>query len=103
MTPAVHYLAAGDDLNGILGNLTNVVRGLGATVAVAGFAIAGLLIIAGFVGQGKLREHISKILIIGLGCVIIGGGAFLAPALINTGQQIGNGTTSHPPAGSNGF
>lgn len=94
MTPSTAILAAdGGGLNGIIKNIGDNLALYGGTVAVVAFVVCGILITIGFMGQGKLREHISKILIIGLGCIVLGGGPALGAVLTDTGESITNTNT----------
>ncbi|MDN5756943.1 MAG: hypothetical protein L0H59_00155 [Tomitella sp.] len=103
MNPTINYLADGDGIVGIIENAGGVLRAIAIAIAAVIFIAAGVCMLVGFFGQGKFRQHLSMIGVIMAACLLIGGGAWLGPALINTGEDIGGGGGGTPAVSNDGF
>src|SRR5690625_2200338 len=83
------YLAD-SGLTGIIENIGGEIQVIGITMAGVSIVALGAFLLFAFMGDGGLRKHLSKALVIGLVALLIGGGAALGPMLVDTGGQIGD-------------
>ncbi|KJR10427.1 TrbC/VirB2 family protein [Gordonia sihwensis] len=89
--------AAGvDSLVNMINNTTNLLKTVGVAIIVLVIVGVGISIMFGAFGSGQnLRSNLSKIGIIILGGVLVGGAAFLGGVFIGTGEQVTNTPSSN--------
>lgn len=72
---------------------------LGGALAVAAMVIAGVLVMTGAF-SGGMRKGLAAVVGVLVGCLIIGGGAAIAPMVVTTGHDVTNQQSGTPQNGS---
>ncbi|MDJ0464303.1 TrbC/VirB2 family protein [Streptomyces sp. H27-C3] len=84
-------LLAAQTLEGMFGNVENILRGAGTMVAIIALLILGIRMLMSMKRGDGMREAFQGFGMIALAALIIGGAAGLASMLIGLGEQIGGG------------